>query len=141
MLRSRAKLPTHSKERMSDHLLLDTHVVLWWRANDTRLTLTAREAIAAASLVYVSAASAWEIAIKSSLGRVRLPQSFAEGTQQSGFIELPISFQHAQAVEFLPSHHADPFDRMLLAQAKVERLVIVTHDRRFEPYGQAIIWT
>ena len=126
---------------MSDQLLLDTHVVLWWRANDSRLTLTAREAIAAASLVFVSAASAWEIAIKSALGRVRLPQSFADGAQQSGFIDLPISFQHAQAVEFLPAHHSDPFDRMLLAQAKVERLVIVTHDRRFEPYGQAILWT
>ena len=126
---------------MSDQLLLDTHVVLWWRANDAQLTLAAKEAITAASLVFVSAASAWEIAIKSALGRVRLPQSFADGVQQSGFIELPVSFQHADAVEFLPPHHADPFDRMLLAQAKVERLVLVTHDRRFEPYGQAIIWT
>ncbi|MDP9179620.1 MAG: type II toxin-antitoxin system VapC family toxin, partial [Gemmatimonadota bacterium] len=93
------------------------------------------------SLVFVSAASAWEIAVKSSLGRVRLPQSFAEGVDQSGFIELPVSFQHADAVEFLPRHHADPFDRVLLAQAKVERLVLVTNDRRFEAYGQAIIWT
>lgn len=126
---------------MSDQLLLDTHVVLWWRANDSRLTLTARDAISAASLVFVSAASAWEIAIKSALGRVRLPQSFAEGVQQSGFIELPISFEHASAVEFLPSHHSDPFDRMLIAQAKVDRLVVVTHDRQFESYGQAIIWT
>ena len=126
---------------MSDQLLLDTHVVLWWRTNDPRLTVPARDAISAASLVFVSAASAWEIAIKSALGRVRLPQSFAEGVQESGFIPLPISFEHAGAVEFLPSHHADPFDRMLLAQAKVERLVIVTHDRHFEPYGQVIMWT
>jgi PIN domain nuclease of toxin-antitoxin system len=126
---------------VSDQLLLDTHVVLWWRTDDTRLTLAAKEAITAASLVFVSAASAWEIAIKSALGRVRLPQSFAEGVHQSGFIELPILFRHANAAEFLPSHHTDPFDRMLLAQAKVERLVLVTQDRRFEPYGQAIIWT
>lgn len=126
---------------MSDRLLLDTHVALWWWANDNRLAVTAKEAIADASLVFVSAASAWEITIKSALGRVRLPQSFAEGVNKSGFIELPIGFDHAAAVEFLPSHHADPFDRMLLAQAKVERLVLVTHDRRFEPYGQAIIWT
>ncbi len=126
---------------MSDRLLLDTHVVLWWRGNDPRLTLTAREAIAAASLVFVSAASAWEIAVKSALGRLRLPHSFADGVAQSGFIELPVSFQHADAVELLPQHHADPFDRMLLAQAKVERLVLVTHDKRFEPYGQAVIWT
>lgn len=126
---------------MSDQLLLDTHIVLWWRANDPRLTLSAREAISAASIVFVSAASAWEIAIKSALGRVRLPQSFAEGVRQSGFIELPISFEHADAVQFLAPHHSDPFDRMLLAQAKVDRLVIVTNDRRFENYGQAILWT
>jgi PIN domain nuclease of toxin-antitoxin system len=126
---------------MSDELLLDTHVVLWWRSNDPRLSVPAKEAITSASLVFVSAASAWEIAIKSALGRVRLPQSFAEGVRQSGFIELPISFEHADAVQFLPSHHADPFDRMLLAQAKVDRLVIVTHDRHFEKYGQAILWT
>lgn len=126
---------------MSDRLLLDTHVALWWWANDKRLAAAAREAIADASLVFVSAASAWEIAIKSALGRVRLPQSFADGVQQSGFIELPIGVDHTAAVEFLPSHHADPFDRMLLAQAKVERLVLVTHDRRFEAYGQAVIWT
>jgi PIN domain nuclease of toxin-antitoxin system len=126
---------------MSDRLLLDTHVALWWWANDKRLALTARDAIAEASLVFVSAASAWEIAIKSALGRVRLPRSFAEGVQQGGFIELPVAFSHAAATEFLPTHHADPFDRMLLAQAKVERLVLVTHDRQFEPYGQPVIWT
>ena len=126
---------------MSDRLLLDTHVALWWWGNDKRLALTAKDAIAAASLVFVSAASAWEIAVKSALGRVRLPQSFAEGVRGSGFVELAIGFDHAAAAEFLPSHHTDPFDRMLLAQAKVERLVIVTHDRQFEPYGQAVIWT
>jgi PIN domain nuclease of toxin-antitoxin system len=126
---------------LSDRLLLDTHVVLWWRTNDPRLAITAKEAIATASLVFVSAASAWEIAIKSALGRVRLPEAFAEGVQESGFIELPIAFQHADAVQFLPPHHADPFDRMLVAQATVERLVLVTHDRSFEPYGQPIVWT
>src|SRR6266550_8706544 len=79
-----------------------------------------------------------EIAIKSALRRVRLPLSFADGVQHGGFIELPIAFAHAAATELLPTHHADPFDRMLLAQAKVERLVLVTHDRQFEPYGQPI---
>ncbi|MDQ3244224.1 MAG: type II toxin-antitoxin system VapC family toxin [Gemmatimonadota bacterium] len=126
---------------MTDRLLLDTHVVLWWRANDARLGVSAREAIEAASLVYVSAASAWEIAIKSALGRVKLPRPFSEGVEESGFIELPIGFDHAYAVELLPPHHGDPFDRMLIAQSKVERLVIVTHDRSFEAYGTAIIWT
>ena len=126
---------------MSDRLLIDTHVAIWWRSNDPRLQLAARDAIATAALVLVSAASAWEVAIKSSLGRIRLPRPFAEGMEDSGFVQLPIGFDHAAAVELLPAHHSDPFDRMLVAQAKVERLVVVTHDRQFEPYGIAIIWT
>jgi PIN domain nuclease of toxin-antitoxin system len=91
-------------------------------------------------MVFVSAASAWEIAIKSALGRVRLPRPFSEGVEESGFVELPIAFSHADAVELLPPHHSDPFDRMLIAQAKVERLVLVTHDRNFEMYGHPIVW-
>ena len=126
---------------MSDRLLIDTHVAIWWRSNDPRLQLAARDAIATATLVLVSAASAWEVAIKSSLGRIRLPRPFAEGIEDSGFVQLPIGFDHAAAVELLPAHHSDPFDRMLVAQAKVERLVVVTHDRQFEPYGIAVVWT
>lgn len=126
---------------MSNRLLLDTHVFLWWRENNARLGLPARNAIATAELVFVSSASAWEIAIKSSLGKVRLPRPFSEGVEDSGFIELPIRFEHAAAVEILPAHHNDPFDRMLLAQAVVEKLVVVTHDRAMEPYGAPIIWT
>ncbi len=125
---------------MSNRLLLDTHAFLWWKENNPRLSLHARDAIADAKLIFVSAASAWEIAIKSSLGRIRLPRPFSEGVDESGFLELPIQFRHAAAVELLPSHHADPFDRMLVAQAKVERLVIVTHDRAIEPYGAPVIW-
>ena len=126
---------------MSDRLLLDTHAFLWWKENNPRLSLPAREAIATADMVFVSAASAWEVAIKSSLGKVRLPRPFSEGVEDSGFLELPIRFQHAAAVELLPPHHADPFDRMLLAQAVVEKLVIISHDRALEPYGAAVIWT
>ena len=73
--------------------------------------------------------------------RIRLPRPFAEGVDDSGFIQLPIGFDHAAAVELLPSHHSDPFDRMIVAQAKVERLVVVTRDRAFEPYGVPVIWT
>lgn len=91
--------------------------------------------------MFVSAASAWEVAIKAALGRVKLPRPFSEGVEESGFVELPIAFRHADAVELLPPHHADPFDRMLVAQARVERLVLVTHDRSFEAYGNPIIWT
>ena len=126
---------------MSDRLLLDTHVFLWWKENNRRLGLPAREAIATGELVFVSAASAWEIAIKSQLGKVRLPRPFSEGVDDAGFTELPIRFNHAAAVEILAQHHTDPFDRMLLAQAVVEKLVIVTHDRAMEPYGLPIIWT
>ena len=126
---------------MSDKLLLDTHVFLWWKENNPALKLAAREAIATADIVFVSAASAWEIAIKSALGRIRVPGALDEAVAHSGFIELPIEFSHAAAVEILPPHHADPFDRMIVAQAKVERLVLVTHDKHFEPYGLPIIWT
>jgi PIN domain nuclease of toxin-antitoxin system len=126
---------------VSDRLLLDTHVFLWWKENNPQLNLPAREAIATANVVFVSAASAWEIAIKSRLGKIRLPRPFSEGVDDSGFIELPIQFDHAAAVEILPPHHNDPFDRMLLAQAVVEKLVIVTHDRVMESYGAPIIWT
>ena len=115
--------------------------MIWWRANDAHLSIVAREAISTASLVFVSAASAWEIAIKAALGRIRLPRAFAEGVEDSGFIQLPIGFEHAAAVELLPPHHSDPFDRMIVAQAKVERLVLVTHDRIFESYGVPVIWT
>lgn len=126
---------------MSDRLLLDTHVFLWWKEDNPKLALAAREAIATATIVYVSAASAWEVAIKSALGRIRLPASFSEGVAQSGFIELPIQFTHAAAIELLPRHHSDPFDRMIIAQSKVEKLVVVSHDRAIEPYGIPVIWT
>ena len=126
---------------MSDRLLLDTHVFLWWKENNPVLDGPARDAISNAELVFVSAASAWEIALKSALGRIRLPASLAQGVAESGFVELPVGFSHAAAVELLPLHHTDPFDRMLIAQSVVEQLIIVTHDRAMEPYGRPIIWT
>jgi len=126
---------------VSERLLLDTHVFLWWKENNPKLRLAAREAISTADVVFISAASAWEIAIKSALGKIRIPGALDEAVAQSGFIELPIEFSHAAAVEILPPHHTDPFDRMIAAQAKVERLVLVSHDRHFEPYGLPVIWT
>lgn len=115
-------------------LLLDTHVVLWWRQDSRRLGGAARGAIARAAVVYVSAASAWEVAIKSMIGRLRLDDPFETHVQEAGFEPLPIVFAHAAEVTRLPPHHADPFDRMLIAQARVEHLVLVTHDRNMEPY-------
>lgn len=125
----------------TSNLLLDTHVFLWWRADDRRLQKDARTAIAAADLVFVSAASAWEAAIKAALGRLQLPDTIEAGVEGSGFEKLPISFSHAEAAAALPPHHLDPFDRMLVAQARIERLTLITHDRRFKPYDVPILWT
>lgn len=121
-------------------LLLDTHVFLWWRADPRRLKQEAREAIAHADVVFVSAASAWEAAIKASLGRLDLPDPFELGVSASGFERLPIHFAHAEAVGRLAHHHRDPFDRLLIAQAQVEGLTFVTHDRQIEGYEVDILW-
>jgi PIN domain nuclease of toxin-antitoxin system len=122
-------------------LLLDTHAFLWWKLDDPQLKMDARIAITQAELVFVSAASAWEAAIKARLGKLDLTVDFAQGVKESGFERLPIGFQHAAETRNLPDHHRDPFDRMLIAQARVERLVVVTHDPLFEPYGLDLIWT
>jgi PIN domain nuclease of toxin-antitoxin system len=123
------------------NLLLDTHVFLWWRANDRRLKKDARSAIAEADLVFVSAASAWEAAIKAALGRLQLPDTIEAGVEASNFEKLPISFSHAEAAAALPPHHLDPFDRMLVAQARIEGLTLITHDQRFKLYDVPILWT
>jgi PIN domain nuclease of toxin-antitoxin system len=122
-------------------LLLDTHVFLWWRADDPFLQDSARSAIADADLVFVSAATAWEAAIKAALGRLELPDTVESGVEDSGFEKLSITFSHAEAAAVLPQHHHDPFDRMLVAQAAAEDLTLVTHDRKLEAYDVPILWT
>ncbi len=122
-------------------LLLDTHVFLWWRENNPLLHRKAKSAIADADIVFVSAASAWEAAIKVSLGRLKLPDTVESGVEESGFEKLPITFSHAEEVAALPLYHHDPFDRLLIAQAAAEGLTLVTHDRKLEPYGIPIFWT
>ncbi|MGH7550991.1 MAG: type II toxin-antitoxin system VapC family toxin [Gemmatimonadota bacterium] len=125
---------------MTRALLLDTHVFLWWRTNDPRLGSESRDAISSTPLVFVSAASAWEAAIKIALGRLRLPEPFSRGVDDSGFQRLPIAFEHADAAAVLPRHHGDPFDRMLVAQAQFEGCALVTHDTLLAPYGVPIVW-
>ena len=116
-------------------LLLDTHVLLWWLAEDDRLTPTMREAIAdPATTVVVSAASAWEMAIKAGLGKLTIPGDLDGELERQGFDELPVTVQDGVAAGALPRHHADPFDRMLIAQAARRRFVLVTADRRFADY-------
>lgn len=124
----------------ASRLLLDTHVFLWWRGEPARLTDNARSQIATAGIVFVSSASAWEAAIKVSLGRLDLPDTFEAGVLASGFEKLPITFSHAERVASLPIHHRDPFDRMLVAQAQVEGLTLVTHDRLLAPYDVEVLW-
>jgi PIN domain nuclease of toxin-antitoxin system len=87
----------------------------------------------------VSAASAWEVAIKTALGRLRSTRTVEEAASDSGFLELPVTFRHAERVTGLPPHHRDPFDRMLVAQATVEELTLVTRDPVFARYGVALI--
>lgn len=124
----------------ASRLLLDTHVFIWWRGEPSRLPPEVKEAIATADLVFVSAASAWEAAIKVSLGRLELPDTIEAGVQASGFEKLTITFSHAEHAAALPSHHRDPFDRMLIAQAQLEGLTLVTHDKLLEAYDVKILW-
>jgi PIN domain nuclease of toxin-antitoxin system len=120
-------------------LLLDTHALLWWLA-DEALTAQARDAIAdPANLVVVSAASAWEISIKKALGKLAAPDDLEQQLQAGGLVPLPISIAHGVAAGQLPRHHEDPFDRMLIAQAFAEGLTIMTRDKRFDDYGVALL--
>ncbi|MFL5494380.1 MAG: type II toxin-antitoxin system VapC family toxin [Gemmatimonadales bacterium] len=119
-------------------LLLDTHVLIWWDEG-RRLAPEARRAIRDAEEVFVSAATAWEIAIKVALGRLRPSRSVQEAAADSGFMELPVTFRHASRVGTLAPHHRDPFDRLLVAQADVEGLTVVTRDPAFEPYGVEVL--
>ncbi len=120
------------------NLLLDTHVLIWWDEG-RRLSGSAMRAIETADSVYVSAASAWEVAIKTGLGRLRPTRTVEEAAEESGFLELPVTFRHAQRVAGLPALHRDPFDRLLVAQADLEGLTLVTRDPVFERYPVELI--
>ena len=116
-------------------LLLDTHVLLWWMNDDRALSKDARTLIQSNdNVIYVSAATVWEIRIKQKLGKLRLPASFEEALRSEGFEDLPIRATHAHRVANLPDIHQDPFDRILLAQALEDQLVFVTHDKALAKY-------
>ena len=117
-------------------LLLDTHVLLWWLSDDTQLGQITRQAIAdPRNDVYISAASTWEISIKRSLGKLSAPEDMDSIIDDEGFDKLPISLFHGDQAGMLPEHHKDPFDRMLIAQAQSEGLVVVTNDEKIARYG------
>jgi PIN domain nuclease of toxin-antitoxin system len=116
-------------------VLLDTHILLWWLADDALLPGSAAAVIGDGGTdVVVSAATAWEIAIKKSAGRLDAPDDLLEALAANNFRTLAITADHAITAGSLPPHHSDPFDRVLIAQAQAERLTLVTVDRRFSVY-------
>jgi len=121
-------------------LLLDTHVVLWWLSDDQRLGQEARRLIAnPGHYVAVSAVSVWEMAIKSSIGKLTVPDDVGEAILASGFAPLAVTIEHAARVGELPLHHRDPFDRMLVAQAQVEGLELLTADAGLGDYRVELV--
>jgi PIN domain nuclease of toxin-antitoxin system len=114
--------------------MLDSHVVVWWLADDRRLAASARSAIIEAADVFVSVVTPWELGIKQAAGKLELPDDLIEQIEATGFDMLAIQPDHATAAPRLPPLHADPFDRMLIAQAHAEQLTVVTADRRFDQY-------
>lgn len=123
------------------NLLLDTHALLWWLADAPALSERARASIAdGRNPVFVSAVAVWEIRIKHSLGKLKLPRNFRAVLDRQPFERLPITTEHAHAVADLPPVHRDPFDRMLAAQARTESFALVSHDPVMARYGIDVVW-
>jgi PIN domain nuclease of toxin-antitoxin system len=121
-------------------LLLDTHTLLWTLIAPDRLSANAAQAIAAEeSEVFVSIVSPWEMAIAKALGRMNPPDDLEVQLEKRRFALLPVSLRHTHVIETLPHHHRDPFDRMLVAQAQVEGLTIVTIDRLLRRYPVSLL--
>lgn len=122
-------------------LLLDTHAALWWLSDDERLGAQAAAQLADPSnQVLLSAAVAWEVAIKRSLGKLEAPGGLSSVLLGAGALPLAVTVEHADAVESLPWHHRDPFDRLLVAQASIEGAAIVSADAALSRYGVEVVW-
>ncbi len=119
-------------------LLLDTNALLWWHAG--KLRPAAVRTVQQADLVFVSAVSTWEIAIKRALGKLKMEDTVETVLEAYGFQPLQASVRHGDLLRSLPLHHRDPFDRLLIAQALDEGLTILTSDRAFEPYRVPVVW-
>lgn len=115
--------------------LLDTHILLWWLGNDKKLSKDLRSVISDPdNTLYVSSASVWEMAIKSQIGKLAIPDNLEETLAEHDFLPLGINFQHALLAGRLPAFHHDPFDRMLVAQATLEKLTLLTDDKVLKQY-------
>ena len=122
-------------------LLLDTHVVLSWMGHGRPLSEGAERVLDdATNQVMISAVVAWEIAIKRALGKLHAPADLIERVLASDIVRLPISIEHATAVEHLPRHHGDPFDRLLIAQTAIERATLVSEDAAIRAYDVPVLW-
>ncbi|MGW9302677.1 type II toxin-antitoxin system VapC family toxin [Streptomyces cyaneofuscatus] len=120
-------------------LLLDTHVILWWLGDSDELSDQVKDLLDTEPSVHLSAVSAWEIAIKQSLGKLDGPDDLAERVRDSQFTALPITAGHGVRAGRLPALHRDPFDRILIAQAQVEGMTVVTRDRWIPQYDVAVM--
>ncbi len=121
--------------------MLDTHAALWWLADDDRIGgEVIRHLTDDTNQVLISAVVVWEVAIKRSLGKLDAPEDLAPTLLSAGAQPLPVTLEHAAAVEKLPWHHRDPFDRLLVAQALTEDAAIVSRDEPLSEYGVAIVW-
>ena len=122
-------------------LLADTHTLLWWLAEDARLSTRAQELLhdERHELLF-SAAVAWEISIKCALGKIRVRERYAELLIDEGATPLPVTHEHAMSAGALPLYHRDPFDRMLVAQAQAEDAVLLAADAAFAPYDVRVLW-
>ena len=120
-------------------LLLDTHLLLWWLGNTPELGKEAKRLIAdSGNTIFVSTVTLWEMWLKVSVGKLRIPSDIEARIREEGFELLPLSAAHARRVATLPWHHRDPFDRMLVSQAEEERLVLLTADSSMNAYGEMV---
>ena len=121
-------------------LLLDTHALLWWLTESPELSRRAQAAIRRSAAIYVSAATAWEIAIQKAHGKLQAPDDLEDALRANRFEPLSITVAHAWAAGALPRHHDDPFDRLLIAQARAESLTLVTRDPWVRRYEVRVLW-
>ena len=121
------------------NLLLDTHILLWWLEDSPRLSASARDTIRDSEIVFASAVSAWEIEVKRARGLLRAPDNLEMTIRARDLQPLSMTISHAVAAGRLPSHHGDPFDRMLIAQALLESLTLMTADKKLKHYDVAVM--